>query len=35
MKFNLAENMLRFGVKNLNESNIKTVKHLAEQKQPG
>jgi hypothetical protein len=31
MKINLAENMLRFGVKNLNESSISKVKTLAEQ----
>ena len=32
MKINLAENMLRFGVKNLNETATKRVKTLAEQK---
>ena len=31
MKINLAENMLRFGVKNLNESAISKVKTLSEQ----
>jgi hypothetical protein len=31
MKINLAENMLRFGVKNLNETAISKVKTLAEQ----
>jgi hypothetical protein len=31
MKINLAENMIRFGVKNLNESSISKVKTLAEQ----
>jgi hypothetical protein len=31
MKINLAENMLRFGVKNLNETAIRNVKTLAEQ----
>ena len=32
MKINLAENMLRFGVKNLNETATSKVKTLAEQK---
>ena len=33
MKINLAENMIRFGVKNLSKSDTKTVKMLAEQEQ--
>ena len=33
MKINLAENMLRFGVKNLNETATSKVKTLAEQEQ--
>lgn len=33
MKINLAENMLRFGVKNLNETSTWKVKTLAEQEQ--